>query len=686
MIRIGVDVGGTFTDVTALHTRTGRLAVFKLPSTAGDQSAGVAAGIEGVLAEAGGEPAQVSYLGHGTTVATNAMLERRGARSACVTTGGVPDVLEIARQRRPDLYDLFARKSPPLVPRSRTFEIAERVGADGAVLAEPSAEEIAELAGRLAAEGVGAVAVCLLHSYLSPEHERRVEEMLRERLPDAYVCRSSVVAPEFREYERFSTTVANAFIGPPVSGYVNRLVERVRAAGVPVGPKVIQSNGGLVSAEAVAERPVTTLLSGPSAGVIGAVRVAGLAGASDLITFDMGGTSTDVCLVRGGNALLTGERRVGDTPIRTPSLDIQTIGAGGGSIAAADPGGALAVGPRSAGSEPGPAAYGRGGTEPTVTDANVVRGRLNPREILGGRLAVDAPAARAALERVGTPLGLDLARTARGIGEVANAHMARAVRAVSVEAGEDPRRYTLVAFGGAGPLHAVEVADEVGITAVLVPPNPGTLCALGLLATDIRTDFVRSCLVPAAPGSLGRIGERLEQMLDEARGWLSREAPEDASPTLEIKADLRYARQNFELTVPLPGPGRSLDEAGLAQLLADFHVAHEKAYGFAHREAPVQLVNLRVSAISEIAPIELPTLARGGPEPEREATVEHRKVDFAATGPVRAPVLDRARLLAGNRIHGPAVIEQLDTTTVVPPGWTATVDTHGNLMIEAEAR
>lgn len=683
MIRIGVDVGGTFTDITALNTQTGRLGVFKLPTTATDQSAGVTAGIQGVLEEIGATPAQVSYLGHGTTVATNAMLERRGARTACVITAGVHDILEIARQRRPDLYDLFAEKPVPLVSRSDTYEVAERTAADGSVVYAPGSDALDALAERLAAAEVDAVAVCLLHSYRSAEHERIIAETIRARLPDVYVCRSSVVAPEFREFERFSTTVANAFVGPPVAGYLARLLERVRDAGVPVGPKVIQSNGGLMSLDAVHERPVTTLLSGPSAGVIGASRVAAAVGITDLITFDMGGTSTDVCLARNGTALVTSERTVGDTPIRTPALDIHTIGAGGGSIAAADPGGALAVGPHSAGSSPGPAAYGRGGDEPTVTDANVIRGRLNPREILGGRLAVDIDAAHTAVDAVGRSLDLAVVHAARGIGAVATAHMARAVRAVSVESGEDPRQYTLVAYGGAGPLHAVDVAAEVGIPAVLVPPNPGTLCALGLLVTDIRTDFVHSCVVPAVPESLAEMNGDLTRLVDDAAAWLAREAPDDPAPAITVAADLRYARQNFELTVPVAGHELSVD--GLAQLLADFHVAHEKAYGFARPEAPVQLVNLRVTALSEVTEVELPLLAAGHPVIEPRAVVSHRDVDFAPAGPLRTPILDRAELLAGNVIAGPAVVEQLDTTTVIPPGWTAVVDGHGNLLIEVDA-
>ncbi|MBK1783246.1 hydantoinase/oxoprolinase family protein [Prauserella cavernicola] len=681
MIRIGVDVGGTFTDVTALDTGSGRFHIVKLPSTGHDQSIAVADGIREVLRGAGREPGDVTYLGHGTTVATNALLELKGATTALLVTGGVPDVLEIARQRRPHLYDLFADKPRVLVPRDLTFGVAERLAATGEVVRELTDAEIERVATELEASGAESVAICFLHSYRDAAHETRVEEALASRLPDVFVSRSSRVAPEFREYERFSTAVINSFIGPVVSRYIRRLGERVAEEGLPVGPRVIQSNGGLASTDAVAERPVTTLLSGPSAGVVGASFLAGLAGIGDLITFDMGGTSTDVCLIRDGRPASANERGLGGYPIRVPSVDVHTIGAGGGSIASVDGAGGLRVGPESAGARPGPAAYGHGGTQPTTTDANVVRGRQNPESALGGAMPIDSAAAERAVASVADGLGAGVVEAARGIGRLANSHMARAVRQVSVESGEDPREYVLMAYGGAGPLHAAEVAAEVGMTRLLVPPNPGTLCALGLLVSDVRSEFTSSFLRRAEPETLPALNEAVAALVAEGTAWLEQEARIAQRHEVLILADARYPRQNFELRIPLPADG--LDEDTLAAVVADFHARHEKAYGFAHPDSPVQLVNLRAVAHGEVAKPAMPVIERGGAAPDPDARLGTRDVDFGERhGAVPTPVLDRAKLTAGNTIPGPAIVEQLDSTTVVPPGWSSTVDEFGNLLIE----
>ena len=681
MIRIGVDVGGTFTDVTALDTATGRFHIVKLPSTGNDQSVAVAEGILRVLDDAGSAPAEVGYLGHGTTVATNALLELKGATTALLVTAGVPDVLEIARQRRPHLYDLFADKPPALVPRDRTVRVVERLGARGEVVVELTDAEVERVVSALKDTGAESVAVCFLHSYRDATHEQRVEKALTQRLPDLFVSRSSRVAPEFREYERFSTAVINAFIGPVVARYIRRLGERVAVAGLPVGPRVIQSNGGLASTDAVAERPVTTLLSGPSAGVVGACYLAGLAGIDDLITFDMGGTSTDVCLIRGGQPLPANERGLGGYPIRVPSVDVHTIGAGGGSVASVDAAGGLRVGPESAGARPGPAAYGHGGTRPTTTDANVVRGRQNPESALGGTMPIDRAAAERAIATVAEGLGTSVLEAARGIGRLANSHMARAVRKVSVEGGEDPREYVLMAYGGAGPLHAAEVATEVGMTRLLVPPHPGTLCALGLLVSDVRSEFTRSFLRRADPEALPALNAAIAELVAEGAAWLADEARIAERHDVTVLADARYPRQNFELRIDLPSAG--LDEAALASVVADFHAQHEKAYGFAHPDSPVQLVNLRAVAHGHVGKPELPRLATGAGRPGPDAQLGMRQVDFGAeNGAVPTPVLDRANLRCGDVIDGPAVVDQLDATTLVPPNWTATVDEYGNLLIE----
>ncbi|WP_326692499.1 MULTISPECIES: hydantoinase/oxoprolinase family protein [unclassified Streptomyces] len=687
MLRIGIDVGGTFTDVTALDAATGRFHIHKLPSTTDDQSVAVAEGVRAVLRQAGADPGEVGYLGHGTTVATNTVLESKGALTALVTTAGLRDILEIGRQQRPDLYDMDADKAPSLVPRSLVHAVIERMSAEGKVLTPLDEDDTAAAVARVREAEPEAVAVCFLHSYRNGDHELEVADRLRAALPEAYVCASAEVAPVFREFERFSTTVVNAYVGPKINRYMSRLAERIRATGIPVEPRVIGSSGGMMSLDSVSRHPVTTLLSGPSAGVVAASHVAGQAGFGNLITFDMGGTSTDVCLVRDGRALVSSQRRISHRPVRTPSLDIHTVGAGGGSIARVDPGGALEVGPGSAGSQPGPAAYGRGGVEPTVTDANVLRGRLNPEYILGGALAVDYAAAERAVDSVAQAMGAQRPVAARGIGRIAAVNMAGAVRKVSVEAGEDPRGYVLVAFGGAGPLHAVEVAREVGMSTVLVPPNPGTLCALGLLVTDIRTEFAKAVLEEADERNPDKLNEVLHEVHESARGWLASEAPPGAATEITGEARMRYARQNFELSVPLPqrviGAAR-FDSEAVAEIVAAFHEQHAKSYGFAHRDALVQIVEVQLTAAAAVDKPELPAIAEGS-EPG-EALIGRRRADFDETGPVDTPVYDRAGLRAGTVLPGPAIVEQLDTTTVITPDATAHVDRYGNLIIEVEQR
>ena len=687
MLRIGIDVGGTFTDVTALDTTTGRFHIHKLPSTTDDQSIAVAEGVRAVLRQADAAPEQVGYLGHGTTVATNTVLESNGARTALVTTAGLRDILEIGRQQRPALYDMDADKAPTLVPRSLVHAVMERVAANGEILLALNEDDLAASVERVYATDPEAVAVCFLHSYRNSIHEVAVADRLRSAAPEKYVCASAEIAPVFREYERFATTVINAYVGPKINHYMSRLADRIHAIGVPVEPKVIGSSGGMMSLDSVRKHPVTTLLSGPSAGVVAAAHVAQQAGFADLITFDMGGTSTDVCLVQDGRALVSSQRLINGRPVRTPSLDIHTVGAGGGSIARVDSGGALEVGPSSAGSQPGPAAYGRGGTKPTVTDANVIRGRLNPDHILGGALAVDYPAAVSAIDSVAAAMGGDRSAAARGIGRIAAVNMAGAVRKVSVEAGEDPRGYVLVAFGGAGPLHAVEVAREVGMTTVLVPPNPGTLCALGLLVTEVRSEFVKAVLTQATAENLATLNGSLREVQETAGNWLSAEAPAGAKTGITGEAKMRYARQNFELSVPLPAKAvdaARFDPGTLLEMVEAFHNQHTKSYGYAHRDAQVQMVEFQLSAAATVDKPVLPEVPAGGAQPVASALLGHRLVDFDESGPVESPVYDRVLLRAGNVLNGPAIVEQLDTTTVITPSAVARVDRFGNLVIELE--
>jgi N-methylhydantoinase A len=680
--RLGIDVGGTFTDLVLYDEAAGTLAVEKVPSVPADPAEGIVRGIARLLAAAAVAPGAVGYVAHGTTVATNALLERRGARTALVTTRGFRDLLEIARQKRPSLYDLHARKPAPLVPRHLRFEVAERVMADGRVrtpLDEAEVDRVLEAIAAAPGEPVQALAICFLYSFLAPGHEQRVLARARARCPGLAIVASHEVHPEFREYERLSTTVANAYLAPRMSAYVRAFRERVAGLGIPARPYVNQSNGGTMSVEEAARVPVRTALSGPSAGVAGAAWIAGQAGFAAIATFDMGGTSTDVAFVRDGAPGLSFEREIGGVTLRVPALDIHTVGAGGGSIAWRDSGGALKVGPQSAGADPGPACYGRGGEAPTVTDANLLLGRLGSRGLAGGTVPLDRARAEAAVGRLAGELGLSLTETARGIVRVVNANMANAVRVVTVQRGVDPAGLTLVPFGGAGPLHAGELAQDLGIPVVAVPPGPGLLCALGLLVEDLRTDAVRTHLAPLEPAGLPALAARFAELEAEAAAWLDREGVPPARRRLERWLDLRYVGQNFELLVPVPD--ETWRDGDCRALRRRFLETHERVYGFAAEDEPVQVVNVRLVTRGLADPPRLARLAAGPTDPAG-AVVDRRPVHVDdRAGVVACPVYDRARLLAGQRLAGPAVVEQFDATTLLLPGQTATVDPLGFLVI-----
>ena len=652
--RLGVDVGGTFTDLVALSE--GNLVTAKVPSTPRDQSEGVMNAIEAAEFEA----ASVTALAHGMTVATNALLERRGARTALVTTEGFRDVLEVARQNRASLYDLSQDRPPPLVPRDLRFTVKERMGPDGEI--EPLDEEsLDEAVEALKGAEVDAVAVCLIFAFAHPEHEKRVGEALRSALPGVHVSLSSEVLPEFREYERFSTTAADAYLGPKLAAYLNNLAAKAEEAGVPA-PLIMQSSGGVVPVGDAATDAAGCVLSGPAGGVVGAAHVGALGGYEDLLTFDMGGTSTDVAPIIAGEAQTTTETVVAGVPIKLPMVDVHTVSAGGGSIAWADAGGALRVGPHSAGAEPGPAGYGKGGEEPAVTDANLFLGYLKDGVELGGEVVLDRNLSEKALSSLGGKLGLDAEEVALGIVRVANAEMVRALRVISVERGLDPREFALLAFGGAGGLHACSLAEELGMETVLVPRAGGVLSALGLAISDLRRDYVRPYLT-----ALGALDEeafegRYEEM--EASAARDLDAPEH-----HRRADLRYRGQSFELTV-----GAEDREA----LEAGFHAAHEARYGYRMEDETVELVNLRL--VATVA-VEKPVLEEPGPSGDAEAG--RREANF--DGEWReVPVFDREALGKGSEVEGPAIVEFRESTCVVRPGWRGAVDGVGNLVLERE--
>ena len=652
--RLGVDVGGTFTDLVALSE--GTLITAKVPSTPRDQSEGVMNAIE----TSDVEPAAVLTLAHGMTVATNALLERRGARTALITTEGFRDVLEIARQNRPALYDLTHDRPPPLVPRELRFMVDERMGPEGEISALDE-ESLKRAIAAIEESEVEAVAVCLLFAFMHPGHERRVGEALREALPDLHVSLSSEVLPEFREYERFSTTAADAYLAPRLAAYFSNLAEKAGEAGVP-GPLIMQSSGGVVPIDYAISDAAGCVLSGPAGGVVGAAYVGSLGGYHDLLTFDMGGTSTDVAPIIEGEAQTTTETVVAGVPIKLPMVDVHTVSAGGGSIAWADPGGAMRVGPHSAGAEPGPAAYDKGGEEPTVTDANLFLGYLADGAELGGEVVLRRELSEKALGSLGEKLGLDAEEAALGILRVANAEMTRALRIISVERGLDPRDFALLAFGGAGGMHACSLAEELDIQTVLVPRAGGVLSALGLAISDLRRDYVSPLLSGLEDVEEEEFEQRFEDMEETAAGDLD-------GPEHTRRADLRYGGQSFEITV----------DAGSFEELEDrFHAAHEQRYGYRMDDERTELVNLRL--ISTV-PVEKPEL--GEPKPEGDAQARERKTNFDGEW-LEVAVLDRERMGAGSEVAGPAIVEFKESTCVVRPGWHGAVDDVGTLVLERE--
>jgi N-methylhydantoinase A len=679
--RVGVDAGGTFTDVCLFDDATGRVTVWKVASTPDDPSRGIAEGVAEGAGMVDVAPAAIGYFGHGTTVATNALIQHRGVRTGLITTAGFRDLLEIGRQKRPDLYDLQVDKPPVLVPRDLRLEVPERLRHDGSV--EIPLDEAAFRAAvrLLRAAGVQAVAVCFLYGFVRTGHEETAHRILAEDFPEAFACVSHQVAPEFREFERMSTTVVNAYLGPVMRGYIERLGGRLASLGMIATPHLTQSNGGVIGFEQAARLPVRTVLSGPSTGVVGAQAVARLAGYSDLITFDMGGTSTDVALLQGGVCRMASEAVVHGYPIKAPMLDIHTVGAGGGSIAFVDSGGLLKVGPRSAGADPGPVCYGFGSAEPTVTDANVVLGTLNPIFLLGGRMAVRQDLARDAIGRLAATLGMDEMATAQGIVSVVTANMARAIRVISVQRGHDPRDYTLVAFGGAGPLHAARLARELEVGRILVPRNPGTLCAMGLLLTDLRADFATTRLHTLSTAALGDIFHVFRGLVARAEAWFVEEGIEVAARRVTRTVDMRYAGQNYELAIALPHG--AIGPATLEMLAEGFAAAHQRMYGFVAEGEPVQLVTFRVEAAGVVPKASFVAQPDAGPDAS-DAVVARRQVWLPeAGGFVDCPVYDRERLRAGNRIGGPAIVEQMDATTVVLPDFVARVEPYLNLIMEA---
>ena len=679
--RIGVDSGGTFTDVCLFEEETGRMAVWKVSSTPDDPSRGIAQGFEEGIGQVGVAAGEVGFLGHGTTVATNALIQHRGVRTGLITTDGFRDLLEIGRQKRPELYDLQADKPEILVSRDLRLEVPERVHHDGRVETALDEQAVREAARALRAAGVKSVAISFLYGFVRPEHEATAKRIVEEEFPEAFVCASHEVAPEFREFERLSTTAVNAYLGPVMEGYIRRLSARLRDLGLAVTPQLTQSNGGVIGFEAAARLPVRTVLSGPSTGVVAAQEIGRMVGIPDLITFDMGGTSTDVALLKDSQCRLTGEAEVHGYPIKAPMLDIHTVGAGGGSIAYVDSGGLLKVGPRSCGAFPGPVCYDKGSTEPSTTDANVVLQTLNPTHLLAGRMPVRQDLAKEAIGRLAEKLGLDVMATAQGIISVVTANMARAIRVISVQRGHDPRDYTLVAFGGAGPLHAARLAKELDISRILVPLTPGILCATGLLLTDLRADFASTRLAVLGEGSLPLMREAFAGLETQARAWFEAEGIAPEARRLKRTVDMRYAGQNYELSIPLPEG--EIGSATLDALAEGFAAAHRQRYGFVAEGETVQLVTYRAEATGVVRKAAFQPRPEVGPDASAARIGEREVWMPEAGGWTPCPIYDRAKLRPGNIVQGPAIIEQMDTTTVVLPAMVARVEPYLNLILEA---
>lgn len=694
-IRIGIDIGGTFTDFVLMHERTGALTLEKTLSTPDDLWRGIQTG----LAKLGVDLAKARLIVHGTTVGLNTFLERKGRPTGLMTTQGFRDVYEIGRHNRIDMYDLFYLKPQPLVSREFRLEVRERLDGRGEVLTPLVAEDVVTAVETFKEAGIDSIAVCLLHAYANPVHELQAGEIICQAYPEATISLSHQLVREWREYERTSTTVINAFIAPVVVEYLARVEQGLAEQGYQRPFYINKSSGGIMPVASAKVAPVHSIMSGPAGGAISAAHVGQLEGFDNVISFDMGGTSTDVALTYEGVTRVTSETTIDGHPVLVPMIDIHSIGAGGGSIAWISETGALNVGPQSAGADPGPACYGRGGQAATVTDANLVLGRLDPAYFLGGEMSLDTDAARDVVtKQVAEPLGLETVEAASGIIRIINARMGHAIRAMTIERGFDPREFVLLSFGGAGAMHACALAEELGIPRILVPMAPGHFSALGMLLSDIRHDLVRVSLSLATDLDAETVEGRYQDLIAEARQTLADEGVAEGQMDFQHALDMRYVGQEYTVTVPVPGelssdpfdPSAKL-RTGLAQdkwlppIRAEFDRLHERTYGHASPEEPVEVVTLRLTAFGHMPKFDLQTLPDGGASPPPEARRGDLPVYFESNGAFAdCPVYDRDTLLAGNVITGPALVLETGATTVLNPGFRLTVTALGSLLIARE--
>jgi N-methylhydantoinase A len=686
--RIGIDIGGTFTDVAVVEESSGRIGVAKVPTTPADLTKGVLSALEAAMSRYELASVQVGLLSHATTVVTNTILEEKGARAALITTRGFRDLLELRRSARANLYDLFQEAPATLIPRRRRFEISERIGADGAVVVPLAESEIDGLITTLKTARVDAVAVSLLFSFLNPAHERVLAARLREALPDIPVYVSSDILPEIKEFERTSTTAVCAYVGPILASYLMRLEEVTRSRALP--PLYLMgSNGGILEADEAIAIPAVAVESGPAAGVVAAALMARQTGRQNLISFDMGGTTAKASLIREGRYETTAEYEVGGGssmtrwtsgtghPIRLPVIDLAEVSAGGGSIAWIDLAGALRVGPKSAGANPGPACYARGGTEPTVTDCNLLLGYLDHASLLAGDLAIDREAAETAVRsRLADPLRIDVRAAAAAVIDVVNHAMAEVLKIVSVQRGHNPRDFVLAAFGGAGPMHAPALADELGIAEVICPPIPGAFSALGLISTDFRRDYVQTLFATTEVTDPATLEAAFIALESKGDAMLNRAGIASERRRFERFVDARYPRQSYELLVPVPR--HPVDRATMMKIAETFHDRHLQTYGHDNRTEPVQIVSVRLAVIGAIPPLvvrDIPACAGA------DAVKCEREVWFREIGAVDAKIYDRRLMPSGFVVEGPGVIESLESTILVPPGWRAEMNDDGFVIL-----
>jgi N-methylhydantoinase A len=686
--RVGVDIGGTFTDVAVVEEASGRIGVAKVLSTPGDLAEGVLHALQSAMRRYEVVNTEVGLLSHATTVVTNAILEEKGSRAALITTRGFRDVLELRRSARANLYDLFQDAPATLIPRRRRFEISERIGADGKIVTPLAENEIDALIAALKSTAVDAIAISLVFSFLNPMHERQLGARMRAALPDIPVYLSSDVLPEMREFERTSTTAVCAYVGPILASYLARLEVATRNQKLP--PLYLMgSNGGIVEADEAIAIPATAVESGPAAGVVAVTLVSRQTGRPNLLSFDMGGTTAKASLIRNGRYDTTPEYEVGGGsnmtrwtsgtghPVRLPVIDLAEVSAGGGSIAWVDRAGALRVGPKSAGADPGPACYGRGGTEPTVTDCNLLLGYLDQQSLLGGELPIDHAAATAAVRaRLAKPLAVDARTAAAAVIDIVNHAMAEALKIVSVQRGHDPRDFVLAAFGGAGPLHATALASELGIVEVICPPIPGAFSALGLIATDLKRDYAQTLFIATDTADPVALEAAFLALQDKGSAMLDRAGITPERRRFERAVDARYERQSYELTIPVPS--HPIDRRTLQKIAEDFHSRHRHTYGHDNRSEPVKIVNVRVAAIGMIPPLVIRDRPADG---VIDAIKCRRQLWFRETGEIDAPIYDRSRISLGRKVAGPAVIESLESTILVPPRWRANVTEDGFVVL-----